>query len=532
MVNAADKLSIPVSANELSTTGVSIVDRVGRGLGALSLTVAIQALSQIAIVPVALYAWGKIRYGEWIVLTGLVTILKLTDLGLQTFVVNRMCASFARGDLAEMQRDLSNALRVQIPLVLAIALACALILIVLPLEWVLDLQTVAGTTLYFVAMLLMIELLMGVPMGVLAGFYRATGRLARAGVIGACQQSVLLGSTIALIAGSAGFATVAAVRVAIALIASIWIFFDLRRLYPWLHLLPRDGKWRDGARMIAPGLFFMLIPLADYLSTQFTLMVVQGSLAGGEVSRLATHRTVINMAMMVSGLLTSTVWPELTSLHARSQWDKLIKAHRSLARMNMWLVGVVAIGILPFLPLIYPSWTAGRLSIDSWTLGFLVSRMLLWGAWSASMTLLCAINRQKSVALVLLGASVLTSVISLWLVPKIGISGAALAQLAGDVCISAWLIPWLAAKETQDRLGSFLSQTFKALITGILIPVAIGLLAWRLIDSELLRLLLIVPFVSALTFVLMWTQLTPTEKGLGLGIFQRLLNRPALTESS
>ena len=143
------------------------------------------------------------------------------------------------------------------------------------------------------------------------------------------------------------------------------------------------------------------------------------------------------------------------------------------------------------------------------------------------MVLLCAINRQKWVAVALIGAGILTSTFSLLLVPKIGISGAALAQLAGDVCVAAWVIPWLATKETHDQFGSFLSQTFKALITGILTPVVIGLLAWRLIDSELIRILLIVPFVSALTFILMWSQLTPTEKGLGLGVFQRLLNRPA-----
>lgn len=516
-----------LSANELNTSSVSIAQRVGRGLGALSLTAAIQALGQIAIVPVALYAWGKVRYGEWIVLTGLVTVLKVTDLGLQTFVVNRMCASFARGDLAEMQRDLSNALRVQIPLVMTAALTCALILIGLPMQRILDLQTVAGTTLYFVAMLLIVELLLGVPMGVLAGVYRATGRLARGVLIGAFQQFALLGSTIALIATSSSFSSVAAIRVAIALIASIWIFFDLRRLYPWLRLVPQHGKWREGARMIGPGLFFIMIPIADYLSMQVTLMVVQGSLAGGEVTRLATHRTAVNMAVMVSSLLTSSMWPELTSLHARSQEDKLIRAHRSLARMNMWLVGVVAIGILPFLPFIYPSWTAGRLSIDSWTLGFLVTRMLLWGAWSASMVLLCATNRQKWVAVALTGAGILTGTFSLLLVPKMGISGAALAQLAGDVCVSAWVIPWLAAKETHDRFGSFLSENFKALITGILIPVVIGLVAWRLIDSELVRIFLVVPLISALTLILMWSQLTPIEKGLGLSVFQRLANRPA-----
>ncbi len=525
------KLPTGVSGGGLTTSGVSIVGRVGRGLGALSLNAAIQILGQVAIVPVALYAWGKIRYGEWIVLTGLVTVLRLTDLGLQTLVVNRMCASFARGDRVEMQRDLSSALRVQIPLVMMVASCCAVVLVALPLEQILDLRTVTGATFYLVAMLLVIELLIGVPMGVLGGIYRATGKLARAGVIGACQQFALLGSTLVLIAWSVGFASLVCIRVTIALIVSTWTLYDLRRLYPWLHLFPRDGKWRDGARMIAPGLFFIIIPLADYLSTQFTLVVVQGSLAGGEVSRLATHRTVVNMAMMVSGLLTSTMWPELTTLHARSQKDRLIKAHRSLARINMWLVALVALGMLPFIPLIYPSWTAGTLHLDSWTLAFLVSRMLLWGIWSASMTLLCAINRQKSVALVLLGAAVLTSAFSLWLVPMIGIGGAALAQLAGDVCVSAWLIPLLAAEVTQDCFSNFISETGWALLTGILVPVALGLMGWWMIHSELLRFLLIVPLVSSLALVLIWRQLTPIEKELGRGIYRRLVNRLVLTGS-
>lgn len=515
------------SATVLNTSGVSIAGRVARGLGALSLTAVVQALGQIAIVPVALYAWGKIRYGEWIVLTGLVTVLRLTDLGLQTFVVNRMCANFARGDRAELQRDLSNALRVQIPLVLVIALACALILSVLPLGPLLGLHTITGTGLYLVAMLLIIELLLGVPMGVLAGVYRATGRLARGGVIGACQQFALIVSTVALIAGNAPFITVAVVRVAIGVLVSIWIVYDLQRLYPWLHLFPRDGKWRDGAAMIAPGLFFILIPLADYLSTQVTLLVVQGSLAGGEVTRLATHRTAVNVAVMASGLLTSSMWPELNSLHACAQRDRLIKAHRSLARLNLWLVGMVAMATLPLLPLIYPSWTAGRLTVEPWTLAFLVGRIILWGGWSASMILLCAINRQKSVAIALIGTGSLTSILSLWLVPKIGISGAALAQLVGDVCVAAWLIPWLATKEIQDRLSSFLAEILRALLIGIVIPVVLGLLAWRLVESEVLRLFLIVPSVSVLALLLMWLQLTPAEKGLGVSIFQRLLDRTA-----
>jgi O-antigen/teichoic acid export membrane protein len=501
-----------------STSSASIIGRIGKGFGALSIGAAVQIIGQISIVPVALYAWGKIRYGEWILLTGLVTLLRLTDLGLQTFVVNRLCSSYARGERDQMERELHSALRVQIPLVLGVAALCIGILYALPMQRVLNLQTVNVSTLRIVASLLVIELLIGVPMGVIAGVYRATGQLARAGIIGATQQFLILTSTIALIAWGSGFVILSAVRVLVAVLATFWILFDLRKLYSWLHLWPSAGDWREGVRMIGPGLFFIMIPLADYLSTQFTLVVLQHSLDGGEVSRLTTHRTVVNLAMMVSGLLASAVWPELTALHARSEHILLAKTHRSLARMNMWLVGAITFGMLPFIPLIYPSWTAGRLTVDRWTLGFLITRMLIWGVWSASMTMLCAINKQKLVAVVLLAAAAVTSVLSIWLIPKIGISGAALAQLIGDLSVSAWVIPWLASRETKDNYAAFMGKTAMALIKGLLIPVGLGLLGWRLIGSEVVRLTVLVPAVSALAVAMMWTQLAEYEKNHLVGL--------------
>jgi O-antigen/teichoic acid export membrane protein len=498
--------------------GATLVNRVGKGVGALSLSAVVQIASQLTIVPVALYAWGKIHYGEWVVLTGLVTFLRLTDLGLQTFVVNRLCASYARGEREEMQRALSDALRVQLLLVSAVAAVVTVSLVVLPVERVLALQTVSHTTVAAVGVLLAIELLMGVPMGVIAGIYRATGRLARGGVIGACQQFAIMALTISLIVFHAGFVSLAAIRVGIGVVVSAWILYDLHRLYPWLRLWPKEGDMGAGFRMIGPGLFFMTIPLADYLSNQFTLMVLQRSLNGGEVSRLSTHRTVVNLAVMASGLLTTAVWPELTALHARSETNQLIKAHRSLVRINMWLVAAVAFGMLPFIPLIYPSWTAGRLTIDSWTLGFLITRILLWGVWSASMTVLCAINKQKSVALVLLGAAALTSILSILLIPRIGMSGAALAQLIGDASLSAWLIPLLASREIKDGFGRFFSDVAAAFVKGVLAPIALGLLGWRLINSEMVRLLVLVPAISLLALGLMWAQLASYERSHLFGL--------------
>lgn len=505
--------NFPVSVSDPATASTaSITRRITKGFGALSLGAGVQLIGQVSIVPVALYAWGKVRYGEWILLTGFVTVLKLADLGLQTFVVNRMCASYARGEGDEMQRELHSALRIQIPLVLVVAVVGASIFFSTSLNRALDLETISHGTFALVATVLTYELLLGVPLGLIAGVYRATGRLPRAAMIGAIQQFAVVALTVLFLISQAGFVVLASVRLGVALVTAVWMLSDLRRLYPWLRLWPSEGALGVGLRMVGPGVFFLLIPIADFLSNQFTLIVLQRTLAGGEVSRLATHRTVVNLAMLVSGLLTSAVWPELTSLHARSQTPQLIKAHRSLARLNMWLVALVAFAMLAFLPLVYPSWTAGRLTVDPLTLTFLIIRMLVWGTWSASMITLCAINKQKVVAYAVIGAATLTSLSSIWLVPRIGISGAALAQLCGDLLVSAWLVPFFACHELRDRFRDFLGEIASAGFKGIIIPVALGLLGWRIIHSGVVRYAILVPVVFALALLLMWKQLAAYER--------------------
>ena len=507
------QLSVTPLADPIGPTGESVLTRVGKGFGALSTGAAVQVVGQLTVVPVALYAWGKVRYGEWLVLTGLVTFLRLTDLGLQTFVVNRLCASYARGERNEMQLALDSALRIQIPLVLFTFAAIALTLVGLPIKRILALETIANSAVIAVALLLVLELLINVPMGVIVGIYRATGRLPRGAIIGTVQQFVVMALTIGLIALHSSFVSLAAVRVGIVIVASAWIIYDVCRLYPWLHLWPaRWGDWRQGLWMIGPGLFFIMIPIADYLSTQFSLIVLQRSFAGGEVSRLATHRTVVNVSVMISGLLTNAMWPELTALHARSQKEQLIKAHRSLTRVNMWLVSAVLFGVLPFLPMLYHAWTAGQLGLDQWTLAFLITRGLLWGMWTSSLTVLCSTNKQKVVAYALIASAIISGGLAVALIPRVGIVGAALAQLIGDLCVSAWLIPLMAVKATGDSYIRFLATTAAGFCKGLLAPIALGLLGWRFIYSERLRFFVLLPLTWCLGLAMMWFALPSNER--------------------
>ncbi|MBI1748423.1 MAG: lipopolysaccharide biosynthesis protein [Acidobacteria bacterium] len=500
--------------------GARAMTRVSKGVGALFLNSAVNVLGQISLVPIALVAWGAARYGEWVALTGLVILVKLADLGLQTFVVNRLCASYARNEREEMHSVLHSALRVQLPLVGIVLLLLAAGLWLAPLDRILRVHSIAGFELAALVLLVAFEVLIAAPMGVIIGLYRATGRFPRSAMIGACQQFLLVGLTLALVAGRASFLSLALARVGVVLLGAGWVIYDLGHLYPWLRLWPSLGAWREGVAMMGPGLFFLLIPLADYLSAQFTLLVIQKTLSSGEVSRLATHRTLVNVAPMVSNLLMYAMWPELTALYAREESSRLVRVQRSLARLNVWLVGAVIFGMLPLIPWIYPAWTAGQLALDSWTLTFLITRTLLWGMWNANLVALLATNRHKRATLGLLGSALITSALAMILVPIMGMRGAALAALLGDLCVVAWFIPILAARAAGDSGVGLMLDVGSALLKGIGIPVAFGFLSWFLLPVAIMRYLIVLPLCGMLAGVIIWRQLIPFERQLVLHFFR------------
>lgn len=461
--SSADETRRPVANIPPATSG-GFVSRVGRGFGALSLGAVVNILWELSVVPVALYVWGRFRFGEWILLAGLVQFLKIADLGVQTYVVNKLCASFARGHQDEFRRLFHSALRVQIPLVIFVLAGIAGTLRLFPLDRLIGLQTIAGRSFFIVALLLSTELLLGVPMGVVAGVYRATGNLARAAFLGAAQQFVLLIVTVGLIGANSSFVAVATAQVICAISVSLWIIHDLNQRYPWLGIWPYGGSWQQGWEMVGPGVFFLLIPLADFIGTQLTLLITQRSLGAAEVSRLSTHRTVVNFGIMLSTLVTTAVWPELSAFNAVGNKEGLVRVHRTLAKLNLWMVGGLMLCLLPLIYLLYPLWTARRLSLDSWTLTFMLARLLLWTIWSASSTVLLASNKHYRPSVALLVEALLTGALGLYLIPALGIRGAALSALIADVCVCAWVIPRLAIREIGEDSTIFARQSLRAFL--------------------------------------------------------------------
>jgi O-antigen/teichoic acid export membrane protein len=509
---AASPLSSDASSSAADVFAVSgLARRTARGVGAFGFGAVINLAAQLSTVPVAMYCWGKVRYGEWVLLAAAVLILKLSDLGLQSFVVNRMCAQYAVGNRDAVLHDLHSALRTQLPLAVALFGTVAALVSLLPVDAWLGIRTLTHHEFVWVVLLLAAELLVAIPGGVMMGCYRATGNIARNAMAGNFQTLGALIMTLSLMLVGFGFVAIAAARVVVQVVTQVACYFDLHRQHAWFRLSTRIGNWTEGWRFVGPGMFFLLIPICDYVAVQVTLIVVQKYWGSSDVSTLATHRTVVNMAVLACNLLLYSITPEITALHARNELDKLGRVHSTLTKLSVWIVGFALLAALPAISILYPIWTVRRLSLDWVTLLILSARTILYAQWSASLVLLTSINRQKTASLVIAASTMLILVMALLLVPQLGIRGAVTATLVGELALAGWLIPRLAARECGRSTTAVLSENLRAIAPFIMIG-ALELALWVMAPNLIVRFCLLWPAGALAAAAWAWRSLDDAER--------------------
>lgn len=458
----------------------SLLDRVVHGTLALSLVTAVNMAGQLATVPVAMLAWGAPRYGEWVALSALVGFLTLADLGVQPHVVNQMTASHARGDRKAFLADLHSAFRLQGLVVTALFALGAAVLALLPIRRWYGVATASRLEVYLTVLLLGAELLIAVVTGPLGGVYRATGRFTRGALVTVVQRLLFFGGQLGLMLAGKGFAALALARVALSLLITAWLIVDLRRTLPWfeISLTKLRGDLRAGLKMLGPGSLFILTGLADYLTLQGTVLVVQTLAGGAEVTQLATQRTMVNMARMLASQLPIVLWPEITAMSARGELARLLRVHRSMAKMVAFLTGALLFALLPLGRTVYGLWTLRSLSFDPALYAIMAAQTVAWGIWSSSSTVLVATNRQARLAKFLVANAVVTLGLAVLLVPRLGVRGAALAALFADLAVMAWSAPRAACELTGDRLPAFAREVLGALFLGLLVPAGFGALVY------------------------------------------------------
>ncbi len=428
--------------------------RIARGLAANIGGMGITLVIQLVSVPVFLAAWGVPTYGEWLVLSAVPTYVALSDLSFSSVAGNSMVMLVAEGkrtDAVTLGRRLWSIVTVMTGIAVLAAVTIALVFGGAFGSG----AAIRASEAQIVLVALFLQVAVGNQYGVLDAWYRAGGRyplgatvrqLGRLLEFGALMGAVLLGAppstaAIAFLAGSvAGF---------------VVSFVVLRRTVPWSTFRPERPHLQTFRELLAPGVAFMAFPIGNALSLQGFTIVIGATLGAPAVVVFSTTRTITRVALQAMGSINSAIWPELS----RSVGSGRLDEARAILRRSVQLALVgslsLVLGLALFGVAIIRWWTHGLVDSPPLLLFILVLVIVANSTWYTLSAVLAATNRHRRLAVVYLSGTTAALLGAVPLGSAFGLAGAAMALLAIDMAMVAYVFP-AALREVQDAPGGFL----------------------------------------------------------------------------
>jgi O-antigen/teichoic acid export membrane protein len=342
------------------------------------------------LVPAALIGWwGPTRYGEWVYLISLPTLLAIADLGFADAAASQMTMEIARGNRTDAIRLF------QTICVITFAVSAALVLAGLPLLFIkrfriglAEFDTESLRTLFVLVCFSSLLIASKTFLACLrAGRLYAESTL----IYDAIQFMESVGILCAAYAGK-GFLFCALVAFSIRVINVAFLVTCIRWGMSWIPWDFKSVDLKTSRDLLAPALAAMAIPTALALNTQGMVWIAGSVIGPAAAATLATVRTASRVIIQLVGIFSRAVMPiysvsvAVNNENSRETIERIVR----LLLLFVLLPGCLLFGL--FGRQFISVWTRGQLDVASTLVWMMALAALLHGQWNFNANLLVSIN--------------------------------------------------------------------------------------------------------------------------------------------
>jgi len=433
----------------------SVRSRLMKGFAAQGFAQAVNLVIQVGSVPLFLHFWGRILYGEWLIVSTVPSYFALSDLGFANAAGTEMTMRVARGDREGALRVFQSAWLLVTGVSFLVTLTMLGAAHWLPLERWLNLSTLAHGEVVTVVSILVFQVFFDLQTGLISTGYRCDGHFALGTMVSNIQRlAEFFVAALALCYGTHLVGLALAVM-ATRLIGNTLSMLYMRSLSPWLAYGWRHADLATLKQITSPALTFMGFPIGHALSLQGVLTIVGIVLGPAAVTLFSTSRTLTRFVWQVLNAITNTIWVELSTAFGAGDITMARSLHRRACQAAMWLAVASSAALFFAGPLIFRLWTRGKVPFDPALFGLLLLVVVANSFWSTSYVVLLAVNRHQKLAAVYVAATALSLTIALVLTRLMGLHGTALALLVIDLFMSTYVVTRSLAL-VQDTLPEFI----------------------------------------------------------------------------
>ncbi|MFL6593372.1 MAG: lipopolysaccharide biosynthesis protein [Luteimonas sp.] len=352
---------------------------------------------QLVLVPFYLKFWGTALYADWLVLSGIPTMLLLLDFGVGQATANKATMLAASGDYVGVRRSLQTAF--------AFALCtCAMIFVLVnvfaglvDLGRLFHLSRITSHDAKTLVILLATNLCVGLFAETSGAWFRAIDRAASGAFLLANRRLIDVGISITVLT----FGGTPVVLAAAILLGQVCMLVALlataKRWSPWPILGFRHASWEEFTSVWKPALGYLGIPIAQVIILQGGLQTLNHIASPAAVVAFTMSRTLMRLVIQVGVVTSQALRPELSRLAGAG---KYLEARSLTTRASLLVLGagVFGYGMLVLIgPDVIALWGRGSVAVSHVQLALVGLHSVLNLAWFVPAALLISTNTHARV---------------------------------------------------------------------------------------------------------------------------------------
>ncbi len=354
--------------------------------------------SQFLTIPVFLHYWGTERYGEWLVLTGLPTLLGLMDLGVGQASGTRAMMLAAQRRYVEVAASLQTAQVFTLIISTLIAAASLSLVIGLDISSILEIENLDSTEVNVVLLLMTGYLIINLQGGPLDGWFKVTNRTAFGAFMLANRRSIDLAVTVAIISmgGSAGELACFLLSAQIFYLFILWWLVGYGTTYKVASL--SSASLLEFRTIWRAAVAYSGFPLAQAITLQGGTQVLNQIATPHIVVAYTMTRTMVRLIIQIGVVINNALKPEISRLAGEADLASA-KKHTLHATLLVTGVGLILfVVILAFGPQIISWWSGNAVHVDRQAIFLIGMHALINIAWFVPAAFFIAQNKHSKTA--------------------------------------------------------------------------------------------------------------------------------------
>jgi O-antigen/teichoic acid export membrane protein len=412
---------------------MSIRSRLFRGIAANGFGQLINAIIQLAGVPIFIHFWGIELYGEWLILSAMATYLASSDIGFSTVAANDMTMQVSRGNRSEALVTFNSTWIFITSVSLLVGILLLPVIYTLPIEKWFSFKHQNHSQVISVVILLTLYVLVGLQTRLMMAGFRCDGNYAKGEFLNHLVRLSEFGS-VALAVYFGAYPVIAAMGfLGVRCLGMVVIRIFLGMRSPWIIYDYRQATLKAIKRLARPAVTFMALPVGMILKDQGMITVLGITLGPLAVTVFSTVRTLVNAGYQLMGMINQSVWPEISIAFGANDLKLARQLHRQAYGASFWMALLFVVVLFFSGAWIIRVWTMGKIIPDFMFFHLMLMNLFVESLWSSSSIVAYAINKHEKLTVYYLCMAGGGLLIAVWLVPLIQLSGAVLSLLALNI---------------------------------------------------------------------------------------------------